>query len=343
MNKEEFREERRSGLGGSDVAAILGLHPWKSAYNVYCEKLGIVEPIIDNDSIWLGTVLEPELRKRYAKITGFQIQASGRMRRHSSPRYNFAMCHPDGYVNANGDGRGLVECKYSGLPRVDTEAAWHDLEVDEKVKSWGPAGTDFVPQFHLCQGMWELGIYPDRDWCDYPVLLGAPRPDFRIYRVMPDAEFIEIMLEKGYTFWHDHVLAEIPPSVDSSYSCKRALAQMYPEDTGESVEMTPEMEKLAFSHIEFKQDIKNAEAYLQGFDNEIKAYLGDATIMENHGFKVTWKKTKDRNTTDWSMVVDGLVTKYSIPQDELMGIVEANTETKSGYRQFLVKPIKEKK
>jgi hypothetical protein len=175
-----FQAERQTGLGGSDIAAILGLHPWKSAHTVYCEKLGLTEPIVENDAMWLGTVIEPELRKRYAETTGYQIQASGRMKRHSNPLYDFAMCHPDGYIDANEKGRGLVECKYSGLPRVDTEAAWHDLDPDKKAMSWGPAGTDFIPQFYLCQGMWELGIYPDRDWCDYPVLLGAPRPSFRM-------------------------------------------------------------------------------------------------------------------------------------------------------------------
>lgn len=38
MHGPQYLEERRKGIGGSDIAAILGLSPWKTAYQVYQEK-----------------------------------------------------------------------------------------------------------------------------------------------------------------------------------------------------------------------------------------------------------------------------------------------------------------
>ena len=34
---------RRTGIGGSDVAAVLGLNPWKTPLDVWNDKLGISE------------------------------------------------------------------------------------------------------------------------------------------------------------------------------------------------------------------------------------------------------------------------------------------------------------
>ena len=40
MDHALWLEERRKGIGGSDVAAIMGLSPWKTAYQVYQDKRG---------------------------------------------------------------------------------------------------------------------------------------------------------------------------------------------------------------------------------------------------------------------------------------------------------------
>ena len=38
-NREEFLLERKKGIGGSDVAAIIGVSPWKTALGVYLDKV----------------------------------------------------------------------------------------------------------------------------------------------------------------------------------------------------------------------------------------------------------------------------------------------------------------
>ena len=43
---EAWRAERRKGVGGSDVAAIMGMSPYKSPYEVWAEKTGVVQNIL---------------------------------------------------------------------------------------------------------------------------------------------------------------------------------------------------------------------------------------------------------------------------------------------------------
>jgi predicted phage-related endonuclease len=40
--RERWLAERRKGIGSSDAAAILGVHPYKSAYAVWAEKTGLI-------------------------------------------------------------------------------------------------------------------------------------------------------------------------------------------------------------------------------------------------------------------------------------------------------------
>ena len=42
MARIDWLLDRRKGIGGSDVAAIMGLNKWKSAYQIWLEKTGQV-------------------------------------------------------------------------------------------------------------------------------------------------------------------------------------------------------------------------------------------------------------------------------------------------------------
>src|SRR5690606_37257359 len=41
MPRDEWLELRRKGIGGSDAAAIVGLDRYRSAFDVYADKLGL--------------------------------------------------------------------------------------------------------------------------------------------------------------------------------------------------------------------------------------------------------------------------------------------------------------
>ena len=49
MNRSEIRK-----IGGSDIAAILGLSQWKSAHSLYLHLIGELPPQEDNEAMERG-------------------------------------------------------------------------------------------------------------------------------------------------------------------------------------------------------------------------------------------------------------------------------------------------
>ena len=47
LSEAEWLEYRRKGIGGSDVAAVLGLSPFCTARDLYCDKTGIKPAIVE--------------------------------------------------------------------------------------------------------------------------------------------------------------------------------------------------------------------------------------------------------------------------------------------------------
>lgn len=71
MARIDWLLDRRKGIGGSDVAAIMGLNKWKSAYQIWLEKteqVGLSES--DSEPAYWGTVLEEVVAKEFAVRTG---------------------------------------------------------------------------------------------------------------------------------------------------------------------------------------------------------------------------------------------------------------------------------
>lgn len=54
LSREEWLEYRRLGIGGSDVAAILGISPFRTARDLYYDKLNIVTA--DDEGNWVAIV-----------------------------------------------------------------------------------------------------------------------------------------------------------------------------------------------------------------------------------------------------------------------------------------------
>ena len=65
----EWLEQRKKGIGGSDVAAIMGLSPWRTPAEVWFEKTGRVEPpdLSDKPYVQKGVELEAYVGGKYKK------------------------------------------------------------------------------------------------------------------------------------------------------------------------------------------------------------------------------------------------------------------------------------
>lgn len=75
MTRTEWLMDRQKGIGGSDVATILGLNKWKAPYQLWLEKTGQIEiEESDSEPAYWGNVLEEVVAKEFTERTGKKFE-----------------------------------------------------------------------------------------------------------------------------------------------------------------------------------------------------------------------------------------------------------------------------
>lgn len=290
LDDVDLRAVRRRGVGGSDVAAVVGLDPWRTAHDLWMEKLGLVEREVGEAAYW-GQVLEPLIAAAYAERQGVEIyQPPSRFVR-GEP---WMIGHIDYYVKDQPVG---VDCKMTN-PR--------------QAHRWGEPGTDEVPDEVLTQTQWYLRLHPDFERWDIPVLMGGR---LLIYAVRPNRELQEMLVGLARTFWFEHVLAQVAPPVDASASARRMLERLWPRDLRELRPATPDELDLAANYQGALADLKEAKTRKYLLANNLREAIGDAAGFQGPGVKVTWKTPKDRRITNWEAVARALWFEIGIRFD----------------------------
>jgi len=184
----DWLEARRTGIGGSDVAAILGISKYKTPLSVYQEKRGELAPQADNGPMRWGRYLEPVVRQAYADETGREVRLPTELIRH--PQHDFMIANIDGVVV---DERRLFEAKTA-----------------RSGDGWGEPGTDQIPQAYLLQVQHYMTVTA-LPIADVAVLIGGS--DFRIYEVRADAELQDMLVDAEREFWQAVQIGEPPAPV----------------------------------------------------------------------------------------------------------------------------------
>ena len=80
LSNEEWLSYRRRGIGGSDAAAILGISPWRTARDLYYDKLNVVKADMDENwvALEMGHLLEPIAAYWYAKKSGNYVYGASK-------------------------------------------------------------------------------------------------------------------------------------------------------------------------------------------------------------------------------------------------------------------------
>ena len=85
----------RRGIGGADMAALVGLSRWKSPLDVWAQKLGLVEKVVQNEPMKWGVLLEPLIAREYAERTGRRLRKIANPRH---PKHNWMTAQIDRLV-----------------------------------------------------------------------------------------------------------------------------------------------------------------------------------------------------------------------------------------------------
>lgn len=270
---EAWEKLRMQGIGGSDVAVIMGYNPWKKPYALYCEKVGLVPPedLSNNEAVEWGTKLEPIVAQKFSDVTGKKVKRWG------------TVCNPDApWQMANFD--RLIVGEDCGLECKTANAF--------KKEEWE---GDNVPDAYYCQVQWYASLSGLSGWW-IACLIGGQHFEYK-YIPRNDA-FIADMLEKVTDFWENHVLAKVPPDIDGSESSSEAVKKAYPTSNG----METALPYTALEIIKRLDELDKTLAIIKEQQdegkNQLKLMLGENEIGIIDDRKVTWKTQKGRTTID---------------------------------------------
>lgn len=297
-----FDQRRRSGIGGSDAAAILGVSPWASALSVWSDKRGLSASTEPSERMLWGTRLEDAVRAGYAEDTGRKVQRVGFRRHKDIP---WLIGHPDGDA-----GDRLLEIKVTG-------------------QTW-----DEVPAHYYAQVQHYMMLV-GKPLCDLAALVNGR--ELRIDTIEADPEFQGAMVEELASFW-EQVRSGIPPLPDGSESARQALRKVYPDTLEDVKEATPQIEALMADYAAAKAIARAAEMDAEDAAQTIQAYLGGVGKLVGAEYDATWSEAQ--GSISWKGVAqDYRAVLESIRYNGIDGIEEAHRGEPS--RRFAVKARKE--
>lgn len=306
MTRTEWLKARRAGIGGSDVAAILGLSKWKSPLEIYESKTETADPKEEqSQAAYFGSLLEDVVAREFATRTGMKIQ-----------RVNSQLVAGEGsWMIANID-RAIVNPEISGTVRVLDEQRQAetgrmlstDCILECKTASsfvadqWGPSQEAEVvsgkivtehkiPIYYECQVQWYLGI-TGAQVCYVAALLGGQ--DYRIYAVPRNDTVIKALQDQCRAFWVNHVLAKVPPAPRT----KEDVAKLFPADTGDMLEANNDAAADIGELRTLTGQIKSLQEQADVVKDRICAALGDASGFTIAGEQACTYKTQKRTTLD---------------------------------------------
>lgn len=234
QNTPAWLEMRKTHIGASDAPIILGTSPWKTAYQLWEEKLGLRESPKMNAAMQRGHDLEPLARQAYNDYTGNASEPEVVF--HSE--LTWMMSSLDGLSL---DRSTILEIKCPG-------------KVDHEIAKSGKVPVKYYAQ--LQHQMATAGV-------DILHYFSFSDVDFHMIEVKRDDKFIETMIEKELEFWNHLQNFQPPPLSKKDYwvreDPKWAVQVEVWKDANDALKAAKEKEKVARDALIELADGKNSE------------------------------------------------------------------------------------
>lgn len=271
MTHQEWLADRRKGIGGSDVATILGLNKWKSPYQLWLEKTDQIT-LDDNagEAAYWGTALEPLVANRFSEVTGKKVRRRNQVFEHTD--YPFLRANIDRDIVGE---PAVLECKTAN---------------QFLAKEWE---KDEIPMQYICQVQHYMNVL-NREYAYFAVLIGGQR--FIWKRIDRDQDLINAITERLVEFWEENVLKGIPPEIDGSDATSTFIRNHYADPGENEIELPKRIDDLTQLKAEYKQDMKDIDEKCKQIDNQIILLLKDknASVGYSPSFVYTYKPNIQR-------------------------------------------------
>lgn len=258
-NTDGWHELRAGGIGASEIAAVVGLSPYFSAFWLWHFKKGNLPAQKLNDAMDWGHRLESVVRDWFAeRHPELWVHETPGTFAHSEREWQ--RCNPDGLITDR-----------TGVRDLDSAAnALYEGKTSRYGDGFGPSGSDIIPLAYRCQIQQSLDIF-DLPRAYVAVLIGGNEP--REYVIDADPEGQATLRDAGAAFWASLQIDDEPPidCSDSTYEAVRALNPEIDRDLEHAID--PELWGQYLTH---KSAVVVNEAALTGVKSKILAAAGIA-------------------------------------------------------------------
>lgn len=273
----EQLEQRRHLLTASDAAAVLGLDPWRSAHDVWAQKMGTAPPFAGNWRTRRGNAMEPLL----LEWLGERLAARDRPLA-LEPRGHETRVHP------------ILSWLGATLDAVIVDPARSEVVGVGEAKSTGAVshwldenGNPQVPDYYQVQVIVQMAVARVPRAEVVVEVIGESEPWILPFERSEDDELA--VTEGLERFWTDHVLARKPPPLeDATY---RQVAKVYPwAKRPHQIGTTPEADALAARYLKAKAIETKAHEAAELAKTELCKIIGDNEGIAAPTWRATWKR-----------------------------------------------------
>jgi putative phage-type endonuclease len=257
MLTESNLEERSSGIGGSDAAAVCGLDTYRQKLDVYLDKAEGIrdESVAAKECVQIGSEIEDTIARLWTQRNGVVLRRDNRTLRH--PDLPWMIAHIDRRV-------------------LHSKQGWEGKNRGEYARQeYGPSGTDQVKLSDIMQcqhymavtgwGIWRMGV-----------LIGGN--ELRSYNIPRDEGLIDDLIAVESEFW-TRVQYKDPPPIDYTHrSTKDLLAKLYPGTNGEKIILDERAIDIKEELDDLSTIRRNADKRIDELKLEIEDMIGEAAV-----------------------------------------------------------------
>ena len=276
-DEEAWLAKRREHLTGTDIAAIFGLHPWRTAADVQDEKLGRADRLADSPILQRGRDLEPIAVRLFEEDTG------RRSRRHP---FRVWKDNP------------LFGCSVDRQVFATEDSPTAPLEV--KVLGWQSFSKlrKGLPDYVIFQGQLEAAVHEA-----IHTIFTVLHPDSyrRLHFEVPiDEGFVDTLQERAIEWWHSHIY-ERQPVEDA------VAPDDIPEVKGEITVRTDKQFIAVADELLEARDVKKAAGELyKAAKADFVDLVGEKGIYEANGARIHFQERPGRLTFDKKALASSL-------------------------------------
>lgn len=272
--REAWLAARQQDVTASAIAALVGAHPFSSAYQLWAEKTGRVSAeLADTGPLRRGRLLEP---------VAVELLREQKPEWKVEPNRDYFR-DPAGRLGATPD--TIVTCPHFGLGTVQVKS----VERSIFSRNWREADTGEIelPVGYALQVITEAHLLGAK-WAAVAALVVSHDVELEVIEVPIHGGVIDVLRKAVAEFWE---MVESGRTPDPDWKRDAALAARLHGDTGNVIDLSADnmLPALLDEREQAKARIKADEQRCKDIDAEIRAKVAFAQAATLPGWKISLK------------------------------------------------------